>query len=304
MRLGRYQLISGIARGGMAEIFLARDTTLPADHRCIVKRLLPARAANPDMQAMFLDEGRITSLFRHPNVDGCTPPELVDDTWFLVMDYVEGTNLGRLVEYVQHLGFGLPLPLAVHVIGCVAAGLDHAHHVVDPNTAQPLNIVHRDVTPDNILVGVNGEVKIADFGIAKGRGRMTKTMHGEIKGKAGYMSPEQVNGELLDARSDLFSLGVVMHELPAGQSLFSGGADFIAMQRVVREHPPPPSQYNAKVDAQLDTICMKALNKEPRGRFSRGGEMSEALSAWLHRAGYVDPGAVFADWLWQLAARG
>ena len=304
MRLGRYQLISGIARGGMSEIFLARDTTQGPEHRCIVKRLLPEKASHPQWQDMFLDEGRITSLFDHPHVVGCTPPEQDGPTWFLAMDYVEGTNLSRLLEYLYHLGFGLPLPLCAHVIACVASGLDHAHNVRDPSTGQPLHVVHRDVTPDNILVGVGGEVKIADFGIAKGRGRLTKTMHGQVKGKLGYMSPEQLNVTDMDHRSDIFSLGVVLHELLTRRPLYADDREFVAMRRIAHEPPPPPSSIYADVDPTLDEICLRALQKVPSERFERAEQMAEALRAWLKSAGYPDPAASFADWLQQLADRG
>lgn len=304
MHIGPYQLISGIARGGMAEIFLARDTRLDAAHRCIVKRMLAEIARQAQMRDMFLDEGRITALFDHPNIVGCTEPERDGETWFLVMDYVEGTNLNRLLEYIHHLGFGLPIPLCVHVVRCVADGLDHAHNVADPTTGEPLNVIHRDVTPDNILIGVNGEVKIADFGIAKGRGRLTKTMHGQVKGKIAYMSPEQAGATAIDHRSDVFSLGVVLHEMLTRSKLYAEEADFIALQRIAREAPFPPSQRNADVDSDLDSICIRALQKTPEDRFNSAGEMAESLAEWLVVSEYNEPDAMFADWLAQLAERG
>jgi eukaryotic-like serine/threonine-protein kinase len=304
MHIGRYQLINGIARGGMSEVFLARDTTREETHRCIVKRLLPAMAKQLAMRHMFLDEGRVTALFDHPHVVGCSPPEEYEGSWFLVMDYVEGTNLRRLLEYIHHLGFGLPIPLCVHVVACVAAGLDHAHGIRDPETDELLCLVHRDVAPDNILIGVDGEVKIADFGIASGHGRLTKTMHGQTKGKVGYMSPEQADAQQIDLRSDIFSLGIVLHEMLARSPLYAADADFIAMQRLAREAPFGPSRLNADVDSNLDSICVRALQKEPDDRFERAGEMSVLLADWLAAGGYTDPAAMFADWLAQLAANG
>lgn len=303
MQIGRYQLINGIARGGMAEIFLARDTTQSETHRCIVKRLLPAMSQQKEMRNMFLDEGRITALFEHPHVVSCSPPEEFEGSWFMVMDYVEGTNLGRLLEYIHHQGFGLPIPLCVHVVRCVAAGLQHAHNICDPDTGEPLHIVHRDMTPDNVLIGVGGEVKIADFGIAAGKGRLTNTLLGQTKGKVGYMSPEQASALTIDPRSDVFSLGIVLHEMLTRRPLYAVDADFIGMQRIVSEAPTAPSTLNADVDSYLDDVCVRALQKAAEDRFQYAGEMAGLLEEWLDAAGYHDPTAMFADWLSQLAAR-
>lgn len=302
--LGRYELLSGIARGGMSEVFLARPLDGDETDRVIVKRLLPESAGRADLVHMFIDEGRITSQLHHPHVVGCTPPEQADGSWFLVMDYVQGTNLSRLVQYIQHLGFGLPIPLCAYVVGCVAAGLDHAHRLIDRDSGQHLHIVHRDVSPDNILIGVDGEVKIADFGIAKGKGRLTQTMHGQIKGKMGYMSPEQANGRPVDLRSDIFSLGVVLHELLSRQPLYADELEYMALQRISNEEPFPPSRLFADVDTDLDSIVIRALQKAPDDRFAGADEMSMMLFDWLLTSGYEQPAAMFADWLLQLAARG
>ncbi len=303
MQIGEYQIINGLARGGMSEIFVARHVDATDGERVIVKRLLPSASERKDMRDMFLDEGRITALFDHPHVVGCSPPAEEDGSWYLVMDYVEGTNLGRLLSYIHHLGFGLPIPLCAYVIACIAAGLDHAHRIVDPGTGAPLRIIHRDVSPDNILIGVSGEVKITDFGIAHGRGRRTKTMHGVIKGKSGYMSPEQANAHPLDWRSDLFSLGVVFHEMLTRQPLYSADAEFMAMQRIAREPAPAPSSLFADVPRELDGIALKALEKDPADRFQSGAAMAHALVVWLRKSRFSNASAMFADWLAQLADR-
>ncbi len=282
---GQYTLLRRLAAGGMSEIMLAKDNEAQWDPYVVIKRILPEYAARPAMVAMFLDEARLASLLVHPNIVRNSPPQQFNGVWYIVQEYVDGANLARLTEYIRRMARRMPVQLAVYVAACVADALEHAHECANPKTERPLRIVHRDITPRNVMVSRGGAVKLTDFGIAKAEGRKTKTMHGVAKGTVAYMSPEQAHVRPLDSRSDLFSLGIVLHELLTGESLFDNGADFVVMQRIAREPAPPPSDKNEAVDEGLDAVCLRLLEKDPRDRYQSAGELADVLLDWLEKHG-------------------
>lgn len=294
---GRYTLLRQLATGGMSEILLARDNEAESDYLVVIKRILPEYAGRQRMVNMFLDEARLASLLVHPNIVRNSPPQQLEDSWYIVQEFVDGSNLDKLMRYMELRSMVLPERLAAYVIVCVADALEHAHAVTDPETDRPLKLVHRDVTPRNVLLSREGAVKLSDFGIAKAEGRKSRTMTGVAKGTVGYMSPEQAQVRPLNHRSDIFSLGIILHELLTGRSLFSGEADFVVMQRIARETVAPPSATRASVDPVLDGICAKMMRREPEHRYQTGGELADALFDWLDEHGCDHGQDEMRDWL-------
>ncbi len=300
---GRYTLLRRLAAGGMSEIMLASDNDANWDHYVVVKRILPEYAARPPMVAMFREEARIASLLAHPNIVRNSPSQQHNGVWFIVQEYVDGANLTRLMTYIRSLTARIPIRLAVYIAASVADALEHAHGCIDPKSGRPLRIVHRDITPRNVMVSRGGAVKLTDFGIAKAEGHKSKSMHGVAKGTVAYMSPEQAHVRQLDCRSDLFSLGVVLHEMLTGELLFGGEADFVVMQRIACEPTAAPSTKNAEVGAELDAVCGRLLEKDPKDRYQTAGELADVLLDWLERHGCDHPQDEMRDWLRSLGGK-
>ena len=281
-RFGAYELIRHIATGGMAEIFLARHASGGLERTLVIKRMLPELAVRPDFVAMFLDEARLTANFHHPNVVKVEDLGQADTSYFIAMELVDGPHLGAMFAHSLRARRPLPIDLCAWIVARSADGLHYAHDVTDPATGRPLNLVHRDISPQNILVSKDGEVKVTDFGVAKASNQQTKTRTGIVKGKVSYMSPEQCLGEVVDRRTDVFALGIVLYELLTRRRLFKDKSDLLVMQRITNEDVAPPSSVNANgVDAALDAIVQKAMSRRLDARYQTAADFAEALDGWL-----------------------
>jgi eukaryotic-like serine/threonine-protein kinase len=280
---GNYQLVKRLALGGMAQIYLARrkgqDAAAPL---VVVKRILPHLAENTDFVRMFLDEARIAARLAHPNIVQLYDLGAQDDSFFLAMEYIHGDDVRRICKRAESLAHPLPVALACRIIADACAGLDYAHKKLDP-LGKPLGIVHRDVSPQNILVSFAGEVKVVDFGIAKAADQATVTRSGVLKGKYSYMSPEQAAGKRVDCRSDVFALGVVLYELLTGTRLFKRTTDMQTLAAVSECHVTVPSEISPRVPADLDAIVLKALARDPDTRYAEALQLQVALEEWLRR---------------------
>ncbi len=294
-RFGEYELTRHIATGGMAEIFLARPSA-GLDRVLIIKRMLPELAVRPDFVQMFLDEGRLTASLQHPHVVRVHDMGQVDSSYFIAMELVDGPHLGALFAHSLRARKPLPIELCVWIIARAADGLDYAHTLENPATGKPLQLVHRDISPQNILVSRTGEVKVTDFGVAKASTQQTKTRTGIVKGKVSYMSPEQCLGDAVDHRTDVFALGVVLYELLTRRRLFRDKSDLLVMQRITNEDVAPPSSVNPAIDADLDAIVAKAMHKGLDGRYQSAADFADALDVWLLQKGRVADELTVATW--------
>jgi serine/threonine-protein kinase len=281
--IGRYDVIGFIATGGMAELFLARDpaSTQPV----VIKRILPHLARQSHYVNMFVDEARIGSRMRHPNViDVFELGQTGDDEPFLVMEYLQGENISGLIRRLVSRGERLSYGLAVYVIAQACLGLHAAHALVDEG-GKSLEIVHRDVSPQNIFITYDGFVKLLDFGIATAAQRVAQTSTGQLKGKFSYMSPEQCRSEPLDARSDIFSLGVALYELSTCKRLFQRPNELLVLKAVCEEPIARPSRERSLYPPSLEAICMRALERDRELRFATAIDMHRELVGVLQALG-------------------
>ena len=278
---GRYELLRKLATGGMGQVFLARQKgPVGFQKLLVVKRLLPHLSEDTDFIKMFLDEARIAGILNHPNIAQIYDLGDVDGVLFIAMEYVQGEAISQVNARANSRKGGLPLGLKCRIIADAAAGLDHAHQARSPS-GRKLGLIHRDVSPQNVLVGFNGNVKLIDFGVAKAAGKLSQTIVGTIKGKHAYMSPEQARGEELDARSDVYGLGIVFYELITSQRLFKRDSDMATLKAVVGAKVPPPSEVVPGVPKSLDAVVMKALARKRDERFQSAGELQLAIEDFL-----------------------
>jgi serine/threonine protein kinase len=284
-RLGRYQIVKHLASGGMADVVIARTTGMEGFERhVVVKRIRAEQARDKHYVEMFLDEARLAASLHHGNVVQVNDIGQDDGEYFFAMEYVHGEDVRKILTVLNGKGEQMPLQHVITIVASAAAGLHHAHEHRGPDGA-PLNIVHRDVSPANILVGYDGGVKVADFGIAKAAARIAETRSGTLKGKVSYMSPEQCIGSEVDRRSDLFALGVVLYELATVRRLFKGSSDFLTMSAIVQGNVPPPSACRPDIPPVLDEVIMKALSARPDDRYQTAAEMRSALDSFAEYAG-------------------
>ena len=300
LRVGRYEVISHLATGGMAQIYLARQSGLGSFERHVVlKTILRERASDQRFVTMFLDEAKLAATLNHQNVAQVYEVDQADGAYFMAMEYVHGENARAILETTLRRGWTIPLELAIMIISGAAAGLHHAHERRGKAGA-PLNIVHRDVSPANIMVGYDGSVKVLDFGIAKAEERATKTVGGTIKGKYGYMSPEQCKGKPIDRRSDIFALGIVLYELTTLRRAFKGNDDFETMKRIVAGDVVLPSIAVPGYPRELEAIVLTAMANDSAARFQTGQELIEALDAFAVRAKLTGSNTAMGRFMTQL----
>ncbi len=279
----QYYLEKKIARGGMAEIWLARQIGGDGFQRiCAVKRILPHYAEDAEYVQMFRDEAEMCKALRHTNIVRVEGFQAFGATWGMVMEFVEGTDLRALLHQCSLQKMRLTVPMAVYIASEAAKGLHYAHSKLDEMTGRKMNIVHRDISPQNLLLSFSGEVKVTDFGIADGGNRVTDTRPGIVKGKYSYMSPEQVSAKNVDGRSDVFSLGIVLWETLTMHRLFNMDTDVETIRHVHECRIPPVLRtLNPDVDSGLEAIVMRALQRDPHRRFETGNEFERELRRYL-----------------------
>ncbi|HLL55032.1 MAG TPA: serine/threonine-protein kinase, partial [Myxococcaceae bacterium] len=284
-RLGPYEIHAGLSVGGMAELYLA-SLRGPGGYRKFValKKILADVQSHDRFARMFRDEAHITAALSHKNIAQVHDlGEAEDGELYLAMEYILGMDVGRILRACRKLNEPLPIGLSVRIVRDVCTALDYAHRFLD-REGQPSPIVHRDITPKNVMVGYDGQVKVIDFGVALAKNKLDVTAVGTIKGTAAYMSPEQVRGKRLDGRSDLYSAGVVLHELLTGQRLFSAKMEVDLYKQILSEPLPPVRELNPGVPERLAEVLERALSRDPAGRFESGMQMAEALHFALPNA--------------------
>ncbi|WP_244219414.1 protein kinase domain-containing protein [Corallococcus interemptor] len=278
---GRYAVLRRVAVGGMGEIFLARQVGVSGFERpVILKSLLPDLLEHDGSVEMFLDEARVAAHLNHPNVVSLYEVGAWQGTFYIAMEYIEGENLGRLAKAAQRAGTPLPHRVCAQMIRDAALGLDHAHHARDSQGAS-LELVHRDISPQNIMVRLDGLTKVVDFGVAKATIRASRTRTGVLKGKLRYMSPEQVRNEPVSGTSDQFALGVVLWELCTRRPFIDTDNPAEAMRRIALAAVPRPSQFVEGLSPLLEQIILRMLHRAPGQRFARCSEVARALQAYL-----------------------
>ncbi len=301
-RFGKYTLLSQIALGGMAELFLALQRSVAGFEKLIVvKRVLPHLAKDDSFIEMLLTEARIAATLNHPNIAHIYDVGQANDRYYIAMEHVHGEDLRSLVRQMKKKGvtaFPLEHALAI-VLGC-CAGLAYAHDKVDLD-GEPMGIVHRDVSPQNILVTFTGDVKLVDFGIAKaGRGGMEDTGSGQLKGKVPYMSPEQAQGLYLDNRSDIFSLGIMLFELCTGRRLFRGKNEMETLRKIVEDEYPKPRDLNPHLSPRLEEIILRSLEKDAGRRYQSARDMQADLEDYIRSEQLKVSALSLGSWMQEL----
>jgi serine/threonine-protein kinase len=281
MVVGRYAIYGEIASGGMASVHLGRLLGPVGFSRTVaIKRLHAHLAKDPEFTAMFLDEARLAARIRHPNVVSTLDVGASKGELFLVMDYVHGEALGQLLRQAVARKQRIPLGIAGNLLSGMLQGL-HAAHEARSDRGEPLGIVHRDVSPQNLLVGMDGAPRLVDFGVAKAMGRVTTTRGGQIKGKIAYMAPEQVLGKEVTRRTDVWGAGAVLWQVLTGEKLFSQTNDAETLYRIIAAEVTPPSRLAPGIPPEIDEVVMRALAKEPDERFQSAHEMAVACEKAL-----------------------
>jgi serine/threonine-protein kinase len=288
---GKYRLLERLAVGGMAEVWLAEEAGRPR-RRYALKRLLPTLADDPGFVKMFLDEARLGAELNHPGLVPVHDLGREGGAYFMAMDYVAGCDLRHLLRRARLAGQRLPVRLAAWVVARAAEALDHAHRA-HAHDGRPLEVVHRDLSPANVLLSFQGGVYVIDFGIARAAFRAHRE-GAALRGKFGYLSPEQARGGPVDRRADVFSLGTVLHEALTGHRLFTGPSDLAVLQRVRDAAVAPPSDLNPAVPPGLDAVVLRALSREPADRDPWAADLAGALAPFAAGAG---PGALAAELL-------
>jgi serine/threonine protein kinase len=282
---GKYYLLERINVGGMAEVFKAKTFGVEGFERLLaVKRILPNIAEDEEFITMFIDEAKIAVQLQHANIAQIFDLGKVDDSFFIALEYVHGRDVRSIFDRMRSRGEVVPIAMACYIVMQVCEGLDYAHNKRD-GQGRELHLVHRDISPQNVLIGYEGEVKLIDFGIAKAAGKASKTQAGILKGKFGYMSPEQVRGLPIDRRSDIFAVGIVLYELLTGERLFVGESDFSTLEKVRNVEIMPPSSYNKKIPPELERLVLKALARDPEDRYSNAIDLHDDLQSFLYSIG-------------------
>jgi serine/threonine-protein kinase len=275
--VGRYTLFGEIAAGGMATVHYGRLLGPVGFSRTVaIKRLHAQHARDPEFAAMFLDEARLAARIRHPNVVPTLDVVAQDGELFLVMDYVQGESLAKLIRASNEAKAAIPTNIVSTIVCGMLLGLHAAHEATDEH-GEPLHIVHRDVSPQNVIVGSDGIPRVLDFGVAKAAGRMQTTREGQIKGKLSYMAPEQLNGLKIDRRVDVYASGVVLWETLTRRRLFTGESEGEIVTKVVTSNIDAPSKYAPSVPPALDAIALKALRRDPAERYQTARDMARDL---------------------------
>ncbi len=277
----RYHLLEKLEAGGMAEVFLGEATSVQGfKKRVAIKRVLPHLASHTNFIGMFLDEARLGARLTHANIVSVFDIGKSDNSFFIVMEFVDGTNLKKIMETLRLKEEVFPLKDVIYIAMETCRGLSYAHELVDDD-GHPVELVHRDVSPPNILISKRGEVKVTDFGLAKARTQLERTDPGVVKGKFSYLSPEVATGQNIDQRADIFALGVCLWEMLAGRRLFLGDTDYETVQAVSNADVPSLIGVHPEVDPQFESLILKSLAKDPDDRFPSAREFGDALASYL-----------------------
>lgn len=281
----RYRVVEKIAAGGMAEVFRAESAGLEGFKKTVaIKRVLPHLSEKKQFINMFLDEARISAHLAHSNCVQVFDIGIGDNAFFIVMEYVDGSDLKGVIEYRRKRGLPFPVEEACLICVRICEGLAYAHEAVDSND-EPLHIVHRDMSPPNVLITKHGEVKIVDFGLAKANTQLEKSEAGIIKGKFAYLSPEAARGEDVDARTDIFAVGIILWEMLSGRRLFIGDNDLETVRMVQRAQVPSIRKLNPQVSVELETVLMRSLTSKPEDRYATARDFGRDLNNILYRVG-------------------
>ncbi|HEY3815698.1 MAG TPA: serine/threonine-protein kinase [Polyangiaceae bacterium] len=281
----RYRVVEKLESGGMAEVFRAESEGLQGFRKQVaIKRVLPHLSSKKKFISMFLDEARLSAQLSHSNCVQVFDIGVGDNAFFIVMEFVDGANLKAIIEHIKKSGRDFPVEAAVYIGLELTKGLAYAHELTD-NNGTPLHIVHRDMSPPNVLITKNGEIKIVDFGLAKANSQLEKSEPGIIKGKFSYLSPEAAMGQEVDLRTDVFAVGIILWELLAGQRLFLGDTDFQTVKKVQGAVVPPISGINKKVPLELEKIINKSLARDPQQRYGTARDLGMDLSKFMFKYG-------------------
>ena len=289
----KYRITERVDAGGMAEVFRGIAESLQGFKKSVaIKRILPHLTKNKKFIQMFLDEARLSLHLQHTNIVGVfdigvspAGPDGTPGSYFIVMEFVDGTHLKGIVESLRRQGRRLSVAQVLYVLMQVCNGLAYAHDATDPENGRPLGIVHRDISPPNILISKNGEVKLVDFGLAKATSQLESTDPGVVKGKFSYLSPEAALGREVDRRADIFAVGILLYELLSGKRLFYGETDYATVELVRAARVPSLRQQNPEVDDELESIVRRALARDLNQRFQTAGELHDAIAQYLFSRG-------------------
>jgi len=279
----RYRVVEKLESGGMAEVFRAESEGLQGFKKQVaIKRVLPHLSEKKKFISMFLDEARLSAQLTHSNCVQVFDIGVGDNAYFIVMEYVDGANLKTIAESLRKNNKEFPVQCAALIAVEICKGLSYAHELRDPNGVE-LKIVHRDMSPPNVLVTKYGEIKIVDFGLAKANSQLERSEPGIIKGKFSYLSPEAALGQEVDARTDIFAVGIILWELLAGQRLFLGETDFQTVKKVQQAVVPPISSINKQVPPELEKIVTRTLARDPNVRYQSARELAQDLTRFMFR---------------------
>jgi serine/threonine-protein kinase len=282
----RYRVIEKIASGGMAEVFRAESAGLEGFKKTVaIKRVLPHLSEKKQFIGMFLDEARLSAHLSHSNCVQVFDIGVGDNTYFIVMEYVDGADLKAIIDQARRGGKPFPLELAALICLRICEGLSYAHEATDGH-GERLGIVHRDMSPPNVLITRHGEVKIVDFGLAKANSQLEKSEPGIIKGKFSYLSPEAALGQPIDHRTDIFAVGIILWEMLAGRRLFLGDSDLDTVRQVQAARIPSIRDFHPHATAELDRVLAKALAREPSQRYQAARDLGRDLNTLLFHSGH------------------
>jgi hypothetical protein len=294
-RIGPYLLHRKVARGGMAELFLADYVREDGFRRKVaVKRILPHLAGNQDFIKMFTREARLAALLQHPNIVQIFDYGNIENAYFIAMEYIDGKNLGEILSTLEH---GLSVERAIFIISEICKGLDYSHNKRDENTGEPFKIVHRDISPQNLLISYQGEVKISDFGISKARSEPSLTQAGVVKGKLAYLSPEQALGEPIDHRADIYALGLVFYETLTGRRVYPFSSDVEAIRMIPKIDIEPLGNSVPNIPEELNRIVMKCLEKQKNLRYQSAAAVYTDLAKFKKEQKIVFDTSDLADFM-------
>jgi serine/threonine protein kinase len=281
-RFGPYELLDRVAIGGMAEVFKAKRTGVEGFEKTVaLKRILPHLSENKEFLDMFVDEAKMVAGLAHPNIVQIFDLGRIEKSYYIAMEYLHGRDLRTIMRRAREKGLRMPLDLSLRVVSQVCAALEYAHRKKDAR-GRPMEIVHRDVSPQNILISFEGDVKLVDFGIAKAATKASNTDRGALRGKLLYMSPEQAWGRPIDRRSDVFSLGIVLYEMVTGTKPFLGAGTELTILELVRQCVIASArEINPRVPEALDRVIMEALARDPDERYQDAGQMQRGLERFL-----------------------